>query len=94
MTIKLTGRYWSGRYQTDAWALSSHYAPWFISLNNLICYFQSNIRLSQNENLQILSKNFGNKNLLRHHRRHVHKIPAYLVPMECNVYTRWSCLLH
>ena len=33
----------------------------------------------------VCQKSFGNKNLLRHHRRNVHKIPAYLFPMECNV---------
>ena len=32
-----------------------------------------------------VKKIFGNKNLLRHHRRHVHKIPAYLFPMECDI---------
>ena len=32
----------------------------------------------------ICQKNFGDKNLLRHHRRHVHKIPAYLSHgMQC-----------
>ena len=33
----------------------------------------------------VCQKNFGNKNLLRHHRRHVHKTPAYLFPMECHI---------
>ena len=33
----------------------------------------------------VCQKSFGNKNLLRHHRRNVHKIPAYPFPMECNV---------
>ena len=30
-------------------------------------------------------KTFSNKNSLRQHRRHVHKIPAYLFVLECNV---------
>ena len=30
-------------------------------------------------------KTFPNKNSLRKHRRHVHKIPAYLFVLECNV---------
>ena len=30
-------------------------------------------------------KTFPNKNSLRQHRRHVHKIPAYLFVLECNV---------
>ena len=30
-------------------------------------------------------KTFPNKNSLRKHRRHVHKIPAYLLVLECNV---------
>ena len=30
-------------------------------------------------------KTFPNKNSLRKHRRHVHKIPAYLFVLECNI---------
>ena len=33
----------------------------------------------------VCQTNFENKNLLRHHRRHVHKIPAYLFSMECHI---------
>ena len=32
----------------------------------------------------ICQKTFGNKNLLRQHRRNVHKIPAYMFIIECD----------
>ena len=33
----------------------------------------------------VCQKPFPNKNALRKHRRYVHKIPAYLFVLECNV---------
>ena len=33
----------------------------------------------------VCQKTFPNKNSLRKHRRYVHKIPAYLFVLECNV---------